>query len=170
MFKSMTPEDFLKNKNYEIDEVFFRTMLKDKIIEKYEVKRIKVSDLKRKWFDNKIYDLTEVAPYKYLQGDKDAYTDYCQCHADKIGKKVTLCFDRFDKLIKDMDENGYDPKHIIICDYDNTIIDGQHRSCYLLYKYGPDYEIDVLRLKLRLPYIVMLRNLVNKLFGFLRRP
>ena len=55
--------------------------------------------------------------------------------------------ERFNKLIKSINEKGYISKYpLVIKADDNSIMDGQHRACILLNKYGKDYEIEVLKI------------------------
>ena len=52
------------------------------------------------------------------------------------------------RLEKSIDENGYDPsKCAIVLDKNNIVVDGQHRSCILYYKYGGNYAVKVIREK-----------------------
>ena len=42
---------------------------------------------------------------------------------------------------------SYDPRRMpVVSGAGNVVIDGQHRCCILLAEFGPDHEIDVLRL------------------------
>lgn len=123
--------------------------------------KIKVGDIKRIW-DGKIYSLTEVEPYKYLQtGDRMIYEDFMKKHegmAESYAKKYATQridrgeplwpADRMDKVLDSVKKYGYDPSKMCICvDENNIILDGQHRACCLLYLYGKDYIIEVCRVK-----------------------
>lgn len=57
---------------------------------------------------------------------------------------------------------------MIITDFDGVVKDGQHRSCYLLYKYGEDYEVPVLKLELgrRNWFNKVMRYIYKKSVGF----
>ncbi len=64
----------------------------------------------------------------------------------------------FEQLISNIEKNGFDPKSVIICKYrSNLIKDGQHRAIYLLWKYGPDYEVDTIHIRVK-------NNLLRYLF------
>jgi len=110
--------------------------------------RIKVGDIKRRWGD-KVYSLTECSPYKYLETrDEKIYQKYIQKHINLGLANVNTAWDiqSFLKLEKSIQKNGYDPtKSVIVVNQDNIILDGQHRSCLLLYQYGKDYEIPVIQ-------------------------
>ena len=115
-----------------------------------EIAIVALKDIRRKW-RGKLYSLDEVSPYKYLQTrDKRIYADYIQKHIDlgmsspDADKSPT----RFEALEQSINKNGYDPsKCVIVLDKNNNIIDGQHRSCILYYKYGGDFTVKVVREK-----------------------
>ncbi|MBE6448523.1 MAG: hypothetical protein E7018_04400 [Alphaproteobacteria bacterium] len=138
-------ETLLQDNRFYIDQAFFDRILKGRIIVKSELTTMRVGDIKRKWLDGTIMNLQDVGTYKYLCGDTQAYQDYCLAHKKHFNSNMKT--ERFDTLIKSLDEKGYDPKSIIILDFDNVIMDGSHRSSYLLHKYGPDFQVNVLRLK-----------------------
>ena len=46
--------------------------------------------------------------------------------------------EKYDALIKSIENDGFDAKFVIITDFDGVVKDGKNRSCYLLYKYGED--------------------------------
>lgn len=123
--------------------------------------KIKVGDIRREW-DNKIYRLNEVSPFKYLQTrDKQIYKNYVKKHEKSYNEYIKKCgiknaqriedvwtSDSMDKLIESIEKEGYLPSKMCICvDENNIILDGQHRSCCILYLYGEDYIIDVCRVK-----------------------
>ena len=115
----------------------------------YEYVRIKVGDIKREW-QGKVYSLKEVSPYKYLETkNKKIYEEYIKKLSDAGICSLNNIFwnvKDFDNLLKSIQKNGYDPKISVICvNGDNMIIDGQHRACCLLYLYGEDYEVNVVK-------------------------
>lgn len=56
----------------------------------------------------------------------------------------------FEQLISNIEKNGFDEKSVIICKHrSNLIKDGQHRAIYLLWKYGPDYEVNTLHVQVK---------------------
>lgn len=115
---------------------------------RFEYVRIKIKDIKRFW-GGKIYSLKQCSPYKYLETkDKKIYKKYIQKHVDINYCSANTVWDvkKFDDLFKSIKKNGYDPKKSVICVNDDYIvIDGQHRSCCLLYLYGDDYEVNVIK-------------------------
>lgn len=142
---SLSANRLHQDDRFVIDDQFFYTSLEEKKIAKYEVDEVPLSELKRRWFDGELYDLDQLAPFKYLSGDKNAYERYSIFH-QMHPKLPDMSAERFDELIKSMDKNGFDSKHLIITYPNNVIMDGQHRACYLLHKYGRDHIVKILRL------------------------
>ena len=127
---------------YEFDPEYFLWRLDNRFV-RYEVRSMKVGDLKYQMGPGqKILPLSEAYPYRYLQGDKSAYDEYCRIHEEK--QYPAMSPDRFDSLIRSMAEEGYDPKHIIMVNELGVIRDGQHRACCLAHRFGLDHEIQVL--------------------------
>ena len=54
--------------------------------------------------------------------------------------------ERFDDLIKSIDKEGFRNENVIVVNEDNILMDGQHRCCYMMYKFGEDCKVPVLRL------------------------
>ena len=74
-----------------------------------------------------------------LEKEYDEYIDICNVNSRSK--------DAYNSLIHDREQTPYDiTKGAIVINQDDLIYDGQHRSCYLLYKYGPNYKVDVLQL------------------------
>ncbi len=132
-----------KNNNILIDGNFFYRVLERQLIEKYTIEKIRLGDIRR-YFNGKYYSLESCAPYRYLLGYHYEYYKYSEYHIDNNLPLMTK--KRFDELINNIESNGYDKRNLPIINQDNVIQDGQHRSCYLLFKYGPDYEIEVLKI------------------------
>ena len=115
---------------------------------RFEYVRIRVGEIKREW-DGKLYYLTDVSPYKYLQtGNKKIYEKYVQKAIDRniCSENTVWNVKDFDTLYESIKKHGYDPTKSVICvNENNVIIDGQHRACCLLYLYGANYEINVIK-------------------------
>lgn len=136
----------LSDSRFVIDEDFLDGLMKEHELKSYDVVKMRISDIKRGWIDGTVFELDEVAPYKYLHGDVQAYKDY------EIANRAYCDFaimttKRFDALIASLESNGYDPMKIIVVDQKPHMLDGLHRACWLLKKFGPDYELDVLRIE-----------------------
>ena len=93
----------------------------------------------------KILPLKEAYPYRYLQGDEKAYAEYCRIHEERGYPAMSPV--RFQDLIHSIEEQGYNPSHIILVNELGIIRDGQHRACCLAQKLGLDHEIEVLELE-----------------------
>ena len=140
-----------------IDDTYFKRRLKFRNIDKYELSKMKVKDIKRCTGDGN-HSLYDVEAYKYLDGAYKEYDEYCEFHRAHGHEEMDVA--HYDALIKSIEENGYDNKHVIIVDYNDVVKDGQHRSCCLLHNFGPDFEVPVLRVKLAK------RTLINKIMRF----
>lgn len=136
-------EKILKDKRFILDDEFVYVYLEPKIVKKYEIIVMPVSKIMRKW-NGKIYHLDECAPYKYLNGEKEQYNEYCKVNSEKSLYSMTE--ERFDKLTESISQKGFDKRYIPVIDGDGFIVDGQHRACVLMKKYGKDYMIDVLKI------------------------
>lgn len=140
----------LRDERFCIDTEFFNRALKFRSIKDCKVIKVKLGDI---YYENT--PLKEVKPYLYLNGEIDAYKQYCQYHQSDL--HINMSLDRYNRLIDSINSCGYNSKSIIIVTDNNKILDGQHRACILMHKYGEDYEIPVLYLKLKK------RNLLQKL-------
>lgn len=138
--------ELLNDKRIVLDFDFVYKQLEGLPIESYEIRKIKLKDIKREWYD-KTYLLEECSPYAYLNGDKQRYQKYVEenthCSPFDMSQK------RYDALIASLDKKGFDERKMpVINAINNVIIDGQHRCCWLLKKYGGDFELAALFLYL----------------------
>lgn len=143
-------EALLSDERFDIDSEFSYKNLSKRRIESYELTTETIRNIKRVWFDGRVIPLEECAPYQYLCGDTEAYEAYCQYH--KEHNLYPMSKERFDGLIRSLEEEGFNERNVIVLNQDlNSVMDGQHRLCYLLKKYGKDYIVPVVRIKLRPP-------------------
>ena len=142
--RATSPLRLLGDPRFEIDPEFMYRVLEFTRIGRYEVARVKLGDIRRVWFDNRVYGLDACAPYRFLSGEQGAYDRYCaENNARQSYFKTTA--ERFAELRESMEE--YDPKRMpIVFGERNVVLDGQHRACILLKRFGPDREIEVLRI------------------------
>ena len=56
---------------------------------------------------------------------------------------------RFERLIENLDQHGYDIDKPIVIDQDGVILDGQHRACWYMNRYGTDSMIQVFQLQIK---------------------
>ncbi len=153
-FRKLDP-DYIKRKRYSgiriandkrfnFDDEFVYFCLENQLYKKYELTEIPLSDIKRKWLDS-IIPINQCHPYLYLvTGDPKVYQEYCMLN-QRYYKLNIMSVDRFDSLMKSIDESGYDENSFVVVNQDNILKDGQHRCCYMMYKYGEDYKIPVVK-------------------------
>ena len=161
----MVTKEVLKGDDrFYIDDWDLERFIAHKEITKYRVKNIKVGNILRK-LHRRIYPLNESDVYKCLEQDaitKEDYERYRKyCFGDDY-EHHTL--ENFRTLQEDLKSQDYDiKKGAIVVDQFNCIIDGQHRSCILLMKHGPNYVIPVVEVTykkagrgMRLRYLLFL--------------
>ncbi|MBE6461709.1 MAG: hypothetical protein E7006_02600 [Alphaproteobacteria bacterium] len=132
----------LDDRRFVLDDEFFYRGLEGKKIRNYYVKRIALGDINRSW-KGKIFKLHECAPYIYLKGNSQAYNRYCK--ENKRMFNIEMSQHRFDCLVSCIESKGFNAKSMpVINAADNVIMDGQHRSCYLLSKFGTEHKVRAL--------------------------
>lgn len=129
---------------YIFDDVWINYFLKLKI-RHYELQKLKLSDLYIDDWQNENMGtpvkIKDSPNYKYLCGNKSEYITRCQ-------NEPSHSCEKFDELIKKLNQEGANPSNIICVDENNHIIDGAHRASWLAYKYGEDCIITVLKIYL----------------------
>lgn len=141
----ITKEVLKKDERFFVDDRNIDRLTKEPIL-RYSVKQKKIGMLLRnRARTGKIVTLDKTRVYAYLTGTEkgekeyDEYIDICNV---KFRSKAA-----YNSLIDEMSHTPYDiKKGAIVINQDDLIYDGQHRSCYLLYKYGPNYKVEVLQL------------------------
>ncbi|WP_162258410.1 rhamnan synthesis F family protein [Lapidilactobacillus concavus] len=140
LYRKLSAERLLDK--YDINDEYMFSGLDNRLVLSKE-KKVRIGDLGVISSITKQYEsIDETAPYKYLQGNKKTYDDYCAYHIKH--NLPVMSVERFESLIKSIKQNGYDMKKIIIVQDDNIIYDGQHRSTILAFLNGLDYQIPVL--------------------------
>ena len=137
-------DELLSDNRFLLDPEFCYFALEMMRISKYEIVEIPLGSILRRWFDGKYYKLKDCAPYRYLMGDDEAYEEYSRYHNEPDLTLMTR--GRFQELIENIEKNGYDERYILVVDQKNVIMDGQHRACILLAKYGEGYTVKVLKI------------------------
>ncbi len=138
-----SPLRLLDDSRFIIDDEFFYRVLETRHVKGYEVVRIRLGDIHRKRNDGSLCALEACEPFLFLRGDAFAYESYCQDNRQTTG--FAMSPERFESLRREM--RTYDPRRMpVVRGKDNVLMDGQHRCCILLDQYGPDHEIDVLRI------------------------
>ena len=137
-------DELLSDNRFLLDPEFCYFALEMMRISKYEIVEIPLGSILRRWFDGKYYKLKDCAPYRYLMGDDETYEEYSRYHNEHDLTLMTR--ERFQELIESIEEKGYDERHILVVDQKNVIMDGQHRACILLAKYGEEHKVNVLKI------------------------
>lgn len=131
---------------YHIDDYYFLWQLDNNMI-KFRIRKACLADLRFFYPDPpQLMPLDQCYPYRYLEGDVNAYQEYCKYH--EINDLPVMSPERYDKLITSIKEHGYDSKNIIIISEFDTIMDGQHRAGWLAYEKGLSYTTDVLEISI----------------------
>lgn len=145
MMRYITEEDLEKDSSFYIDDRNIKRLLCD-MVYKYRVIEIPIGDIVRKQeVTGRIISLYDTKVFQYLKNTpegRSAYQEY-----------VDLCnvsfrsFENYDKLRMEIKDSGYDiMKGAIVIDQDFLILDGQHRCCLLLERFGPQYNVRVVQL------------------------
>ena len=156
---------------------YYSTVFPD--LEKVEVDEIRLGDIialknRRLPFYRK---LCHCRDYKALEGNTDELEAY-DSQVNTIGQSN---LDRLNSILNSIKEKGYpyNGEYIILRNNQNVILDGQHRASCLLFLYGPDHKIPVLRFKFKdnkydikdwHPWIkALIRKLINRAKKITRR-
>lgn len=146
-----TPLDkMVSDKRFVLDSEWVNRWLKTQKVLHYDIETVKLSDilatvyLEPQGFSDVPLNLSPI--YCQLSNQDNSYQDYINLLIrDGIFNEHTP--QSFDACIQNLNMNGYNQKNIIILDgRKNTILDGMHRASWLLYKYGNDYAVNVVKL------------------------
>ena len=142
-------EQFKKDERFFIDKRNMERLTVHKIM-KYDVLSIEIGKILRdlSYRGGGIVNLCDTYVYAYLDDEKNGgqkYQEYCNiCNVSFRSKG------EFDRLISNLSVNGYDISKGAICiDQNNLILEGQHRACIILKKYGAHYKIPVVKISYR---------------------
>lgn len=133
----------LFEEDIDIDPEYFLWQLDNKLIS-YRYVTLPIGSLNY-CHDFKNYPFTKCPPYRYLKGDVDGYLRYCAYH--EAAGLPQMRPERFDALRRSIQENGFNPRNIIIITDQNVIADGQHRACCLCDMLGEDAPVRVLKVR-----------------------
>lgn len=116
----------------------------------YEIVEVRLGDLRGYW-KNRPVPLTESNLGKFAKGeDEDGLRRHYDEMAKAIGRSeesVVEGVSASKRLLEQLGKNDYDPSICCITVNDgNVILDGFHRSAFLLALHGPDYKIKVVRI------------------------
>lgn len=143
------------DKRIKLSDDFVLRYVEHTLIKDYKIEKIRINKI-NKVIKDKTYKLEECYPMLLLNGNEKEYikqcvanrrTDYMDLSEKEFKKTVKKeCVKRYKNLIKTLDKKGYNSKKYIILNQNNSILDGQHRACYLLHKYGKNYKVKVLKI------------------------
>ena len=161
----------LKNdKRFYIDKWNFDRITEKEIL-RYKYVEIPVGRIRR-YFNSKVFSLKKTDSYIFLDNlnDKDSrqkYIEYCQKYCADNNKRGVKYFE---ELIDKFKTDNYDPKKgVIVVNQNYFIVEGQHRSCILLKKYGPRKKINVLKIYYKKNNLIdILRNFKYNIYCLLR--
>lgn len=114
----------------------------------YQIKKVKLKNIKSILLTKDgwhTYKLCNTPEFKFLQGDQQTYIDYCDYKNPRADGEVHSV-QRYNELILKLEQDGFNDDNCIILNEKNEIIDGKHRACWLLNKYGKDRKIKVLKI------------------------
>mgnify|MGYP006916025475 CR=1 FL=1 len=137
-----------KYPNIKFDKDWYDNLLLKLGIFSCKLEKIKLKDLKCIIFKDgqwQTLPLCQSPVFQYFSSeDKQSYIEYNEISNEQTDDSHSV--EKFENLIKSLDETGYDSTNPICVNKNNGIIDGQHRASYLLNKYGDDYEISVFKI------------------------
>lgn len=109
-------------------------------IVKIALKEIKVSYKKKK------IPLIDTPLFKHLSEGKKYFGNYAEGHVFLTNEEDK--YNKFKSLEDSLNQYNYDPsKCVIVLRNDNCLINGYHRSVFMLYKYGEDHKVLAIRQK-----------------------
>lgn len=144
---SITKEDLMQDKRFFIKESEAARIVWNESVKKYLLESVSLGDIRR-CLNSRVFSIKETESYKYIldpenEKTRGEYGLYCKENTMEFEKHSVVSFD---ELIEQMDNEDYDiQKGVIVVNQLNIIVDGLHRTCYLLNKYGDDHKITVLK-------------------------
>lgn len=140
--------EILSNKDIYLDQEWVDSWLIQQEIYSYTLEKRKIQDLKVKiLFEDgwKNIPITDSPVYQYFFGNKQAYEDYMTFKNEKIQDGNVNSVVRYSALIKKLNQR-FNTKSVIVVNGADVILDGQHRACWALHKFGKKAEIAVLKI------------------------
>ena len=146
--KSNNALEKLLSSDIYLDPKWVDSWLKEQFIYAYYPQSIQVSQLRVRLFQNgewKICPITESPAFAFIKGNELEYVEYISYKNKCINDGDTNTIDRYKELIEKLDK-GFDEKSYIAVDEEYIVLDGQHRACYLLGKYGLEHKVNVVKI------------------------
>ena len=138
-----------RDSRFSISENMMHFMFDFPPVDRYDVDQIRLGDIRR-YFEGRTTSLYETPVYSLIaHDDEKAYRKYVSDNRDGVEDIEAVTdrdIERFRRTIASMMNDDYDiRKCAIVIDSNNVILDGMHRTCALLYRFGPTYKIPVVR-------------------------
>lgn len=133
-----------------IDEEYKKTFLDTYKIYYYERVNIRLDELKVFQTSDdgiKYVPVSDTAAYIAAIDDKGwaVYENYLKKLHEKDYNSIHTR-QKYQELISDFEEKGYEIKYPILIDTERHILDGQHRAAWLAAQYSCDYETEVVQI------------------------
>lgn len=170
-------EELTNNSRWYIEPLQAQDFVKNGNLLDYKFCNIELAKIRRRGRmegEKNFLKLKETVSYKFLSNQNqqqaiDEYIKYCK----KTNTFIDYHFpEKFINLYKEILKYGYDiKKGIIIVDQNNTLCEGLHRSCILLFIHGENFKIPVLKFKLKssrldkVPFLIP----IYKIFDYFRK-
>ena len=115
----------------------------------YEIANVRLGELRRFWKGSAV-PLGETDLGRFAKGGHDgglrAYYEEMARMTNHSAESVAESVAESERLFAKLETSSYDPSVCCITvNGDNVILDGFHRSCFLLAKHGPDSAVKVVR-------------------------
>lgn len=137
--------EYCRVRGYNYNRDVYGKLLGNRPIVRVEPCRVPVGLLRSRLFGEK-YKMADSLPFKAMCGEVK-YSDYIEkVHRIEGIADYNPGDDYAAQFLDKIRQEGFDPKHPIIINNKNYIIDGQHRSCTMLKLFGAGYQIHALRI------------------------
>lgn len=143
----------------QLDDDFLLRFLENTLVYGYEVTDVPVNSLFVLRGEERI-PLNRCVPYLYLEdmkGNEQMYREYCLSFRKtdymvlsqrEFEQEVSRNgIERYRRLIRALDQEGYDERRPVVIRRGGEILDGQHRACWYMHRFGEDSRIRVLSIQ-----------------------
>lgn len=141
-------QKLLKDTRIAIDETYIKTHIDYQYIYAYEIKRLRLSELKAFHYGPAggcWVRMDDEPAYRQLKEGGNVYKDAVdRLQRGYYDDRHTV--ERFEELVDSLEQNGFEQKQMIIVKADLCIQDGKHRCAWLMSRNGADTEQNVLML------------------------
>ena len=168
--KTISLEEITNNDKWYITPFDAQNLVKDEKLYSYEFCDIEVGKILR-WKNKKFTTLKETVNYRFLsnQNSKNCIDEYIKSCKEptNLEDNPNRSSETFITLYNNILKEGYDPKKgVVIIDQYNSIVNGLHRACVMLFIHGEDFKIPVLKINIRSSKRMFFANLI---YNFLQK-